>query len=178
MGTKVSKTSGKMVIGRNFGLLVFFPLGCCFSCWASASGCGAQIWGCNGVGDGHVLGGTTSFFPWCECETIRALTLSCLVVPWLREIRLWKVNRSFTKWWRCDRPVFRLHESAWEPRVSTEAPQMHRYGWQSSEPIILYVRNLYGIIREDVTLEFEAGVILIYWFTDCSVCTYLLTNYT
>jgi len=42
--------------------------------------------------------------------------------------------RSFTKWWRCDRPGFRLHESTWEPRVSTEAPQMHQYGWQSSEP--------------------------------------------
>jgi len=36
--------------------------------------------------------------------------------------------RSFTKWLRCDWPGFRLYESAWEPRVSTEAPQMHRYG--------------------------------------------------
>jgi len=77
MGPKVSKASKKMVIGRNFGILVFFPLGCCFSCWASASGCGAQIWGCNlGVGDGHVPGVTTSFFPWCECQTIRAFTVS------------------------------------------------------------------------------------------------------
>jgi len=29
MGPKVSKASGKMVIGRNFGVLVFFPLGSC-----------------------------------------------------------------------------------------------------------------------------------------------------
>jgi len=76
MGPRSQKQSEKMVIGRHFWVLLSFPLGCCFSCWASASGCGAQIWGCDGVGDSHVPRGTTSFFPWCECETIRAFTIS------------------------------------------------------------------------------------------------------
>jgi len=56
-----------------------------------------------------------------------------LVVPWLRgnpALESERQIRSFTKWWRCDGPGFRLHESA---RVSTEAPQIHRYGWKSSE---------------------------------------------
>jgi len=81
-----------IVILRNFGVLIFFPLGCCFSCWTSAGGCGAQKWGCNGVGDGHVPGGTTSFFPWWDHQGVYRQPLRGLVVPWLREIRLWKVN--------------------------------------------------------------------------------------
>jgi len=63
-----------------------------------------------------------------------------LMVPWLTEIRLWKVNaRSGHS--QSNGAVIdlcfvctRAHESH-DCRLSlTEVPQMHRYGWQSSEP--------------------------------------------
>jgi len=41
--------------------------------------------------------------------------------------------KSLIKWWRWERPVFRLQNNACDPRVSTDAPQTQWYGWQISE---------------------------------------------
>ena len=52
--------------------LILFLLPCA-SCWASARGCEAWVWGRNGLNDCYIPWlGTTSISPWYQCETIRS----------------------------------------------------------------------------------------------------------
>jgi len=47
-------------------------------------------------------------------------------------IRLYHI-KSLIKWWHWERLGLRLQSSAWDPRVSTDAPQTQWYDWQISE---------------------------------------------
>jgi len=53
--------------------------------------------------------------------------------------------KSFNQWWRCDRPGLCRLESAIEPRESTGASHIHRYGRHISEPNrigqLLYIQS-------------------------------------
>jgi len=120
---------------------------------------GAQIWGCDGVGDGHVPGGTTSFFPWCKCDTIRAFTISPLEALWSLD---WGKS-GFGKW--TPDQIIHTVMALWSTRVSSARERMRATSVDWGIGMVDKAPNPAGVPQQLSSFVVQAESA--YWYWNC-----------
>ena len=104
----------EMMTAGDFRVFLFLALGYRFSCWGCTSRCYAEVRGGHSVRNCDVPGNTVTIAPWNKSETIGAFIVRLYYRPCgslINGIPAFDNARqikSFIKWWRWERPGFRL----------------------------------------------------------------------